>query len=451
MSQRNRNVLTVMSLVLKGERTQAEAGRLLKRSIRQVRRIEARLRNEGDSAVVHGLHGRPSNRRIDDWVKQAALGMYRQKYLGFGPTLAAEELSEKDLVKVAARTLREWLLAEGLWSRKRRRDQHRSRRMRRECFGEMVQADASVHDWLEGRGAGVRLSLVGMIDDATGLMLARFYTADTTEAYMDLLGRWIGRHGRHVCWYSDRHSIFRAESRMLGEDEPVAVSTQFSRALEELDVELILANSPQAKGRIERLWGTAQDRLVKELRLGKARTLAQANRVLERTFLPWFNRACTVKAACVNDAHRALGQVLDLPAILSIQESRNVNNDYTIRLDNEFYQLLPPAWPGERGGTVIVEKRLDGSMKVRFKKRYLEYKALGALPPNPRSLALPPIPAEVQAKDRALVSARSSAVHRPARHSGRTPAEPCPPGGGSCGRGKAAFRPTPDHPWRKAG
>jgi hypothetical protein len=451
MNQRDRDVLKVMSVVLKGDRTQEEAGRLLGLCVRQVRRIQHRLGSEGDGSVVHGLRGRPSNRRVDDAVKQSALELYRRKYLGFGPTLAAEKLAEQDEVEVAVRTLREWLLSQGLWTRQRRRDRHRSRRERRGCFGEMLQADASTHDWLEGRGAGLRLTLVGMIDDATGKVLARFYESETTEAYMDVLGRWIRKHGRPVSWYSDRHGIFRAESRLLGEDEPVSVPTQFSRALEELDIQLILANSPQAKGRIERLWGTAQDRLVKELRLAKARTMKQANAVLGKVFLPWFNRRCTVKAASSNDAHRALGPRHDLLAILCIQEQRIVGNDYTIRFDNQVHQILPPAWPGERGGKVIVEQRADGSMKVRFKERYLEHQALGALPPNPRSLAPAPIPAEGKAKDRAASAVRSSAVHRPAGRSGRTPALPCPPDGGSCGMGKKAYRPAPDHPWRKTG
>jgi hypothetical protein len=149
--------------------------------VRQVRRIQHRLGSEGDGSVVHGLRGRPSNRRVDDAVKQSALELYRRKYLGFGPTLAAEKLAEQDEVEVAVRTLREWLLSQGLWTRQRRRDRHRSRRERRGCFGEMLQADASTHDWLEGRGAGLRLTLVGMIDDATGKVLARFYESETNR------------------------------------------------------------------------------------------------------------------------------------------------------------------------------------------------------------------------------------------------------------------------------
>src|ERR1700722_3304772 len=215
MNQRDRDVLKVMSLVLKGDRTQEEAGRLLGLCVRQVRRIQHRLTSEGDGSVVHRLRGRLSNRRVDDAVKRSALELYRRKYLGFGPTLATEKLAELDGIVVAVRTLREWLLSQGLWTRQRRRDRHRSRRERRACFGEMLQADASTHDWLGGRGSGVRLALGGGVGGATGKMLARFHESETTEAYMDVLGRWIKKYGRPVSWYSDRHGIFRAESRLL--------------------------------------------------------------------------------------------------------------------------------------------------------------------------------------------------------------------------------------------
>jgi transposase len=458
MNQAERDVLKVMGPVLKGDRTQGEAARLLGLSVRQVRRLQRRMDSEGDGAVVHGLRGRPSNRRLAEAVRAQVLRVYRERYAGFGPTLAAEKLAETHGLAVSRETLRQWLMAEGLWSRQRHRDRHRSRRERRACFGEMVQADASDHDWLEGRGPA--LALVGMIDDATSRVVARFHVAETTEAYMDVLWRWLKKHGRPVSWYTDGHSIFRAESKLLGADEPVSVSTQFSRALEELSIELILAGSPQAKGRIERLWNTAQDRLVKELRLAEASTLEQANEVLEKLFLPWFNRRCVAKPSSANDAHRPLDARLDLAAILSHQQTRRVGNDYTIRFENQAYQLLPPAWPGLRGGRVIVEQRLDGTMHIRFKKRYLPHgkaagaaAALGALPPDPRSLSNVPIPAEVveepKAKGRAVVTARPSAVHRAAGSSGRTPALPDPSGGKSCGSGKDAYRPASGHPWRK--
>ena len=198
---------------------------------------------------------------------------------------------------------------------------------------------------------------------------------------MEVLWRWIERHGRPLSWYCDRHGIFRAEDK-----EGRAVATQFSRALDELDIQLIPAHSPQAKGRIERLWGTAQDRLVKELRLAGACTLEQANGVLEGKFLPWFERACTEPAASVNDAHRALGVGHDLAAILSEQHQRVVANDYTVRFECRQFQLLPPVWPGERGGKVTIQRRLDGSMHIRFKERYLAYVEVeggGGGPPPP--------------------------------------------------------------------
>lgn len=453
MSQRERDVLKVMAPVLRGERTQIEAARLLGRSVRQVRRIHRKLEAKGDKAVIHQLRGRPSNAAKDSAVYDKALKLYREQYLGLGPTMAAEKLAGSHQVQVSVETLRQWLLKEKLWERGRHRDRHRSRRERRACFGEMIQADASEHDWLCGRGPV--LTLVGVIDDASSRIFCRFYESETSEAYMDLLWRWIKLYGRPVSWYSDRHGIFRAESRLPGVSEPVSVPTQFSRALEELDIELIAAASPQAKGRVERLWGTAQDRLVKELTLAKAATLAEANAVVERVFVPWFNRRCTVKPISGNDAHRPLGKDHDLSAIFSIQEKRTVGNDYTIRFENRVYQLLPPVWPGERGGKVVVEKRLDGSMKIRFKDKYLDYKVAarreesGALPPNPRSLTQEPIPAEAgKAKDPAIL-AGSSAAGRPGGRSGRTPALPCPSAGGRCGSGKNAWRPAENHPFRK--
>ena len=452
MSQRERDRLKVMSLVLKKERTQAEAGRLLGLSERQVRRIQRRLESGGDAGVVHRLRGRPSNSRIEPEHRRKVIDAYRQEFMGFGPTFASEKLAERKL-PVAVRTLRQWLMAEALWQRQRKRDQHRQRRDRRECFGELVQADGSHHDWLEGRGPW--MVLVVMIDDATSKTMARFYPAETTEAYMDLLGRYVRKRGRMTAMYVDRDSIFRAEDHDSYDPQPTL--TQFKRALDELEIGLILANSPQAKGRVERFNKTAQDRLVKELRLARATTMEQANKVLEEKFLPWFNRRCTVKPASGNDAHQPLHPSMKLPSILSIQDQRHVANDYTIRRDNQMYQLLPPALPGLRGGRVTVEKRLDGSLHMRFKGHDLKYKALGpakpsgALPPNPRSLPHVQTPAEDRKrKGPAAVATRPSAVCLAPGRSGRTPAEPYPPKGKSTVPRTKTCRPPPEHPWRRS-
>jgi len=451
MSQRERDRLKVMAAVLRNERTQKEAGRLLGLSERQVRRIQRRLESGGDVAVIHRLRGRPSNARIDPGHRRKVIDAYRQEFMGFGPTFASEKLAELKL-SVALRTLRQWLMAEGLWQRQRKRDRHRQRRDRRECFGELVQADGSHHDWLEGRGPW--LVLVVMIDDATSKTMARFYPAETTEAYMDLLGRYLRKRGRMTAMYVDQDSIFRAEDHDPHDPRPTL--TQFKRALDELEIGLILANSPQAKGRVERFNKTAQDRLVKELRLARVTTMEQANQVLEEKFLPWFNRRCVVRPASGNNAHRPLHPSMKLPGILSIQDRRHVNNDYTIRRDNQLYQLLPRAYPGLRGGKVTVESRLDGSLHVRFKGHYLKYKALGsakasgALPPNPRSLSQERTPAEGRKSEgHAALAAGPSAV-RPARgRSGRTPAEPCPPKGKHSVIHSEPYRPPPEHPWRR--
>jgi transposase len=451
MSQRERDRLKVMSLVLEGKRTQGEAARLLGLTDRSIRRIQRRLEQEGDGGIVHRLRGRPSNRAAGDDLRRQVIARYRERYGGFGPTLAAEKLRAEGL-PVSDETLRIWLLEEGLWERKRRRDQHRQRRPRRECYGELTQADGSHPDWLEGRGE--KIVLVVMIDDATSRATARFYPGETTAAYMDLLGRYLRRHGRMNAMYVDRDSIFRAEKSDAYDDRPVL--TQFSRALGELQIELILANSPQAKGRVERFHQTAQDRLVKELRLAGARTLEEANAVLEKVFLPWFNRRCTVKPGSRNDAHRPLHPSMNLAAILSIQEPRRVGNDYTIRLENQIYQILPPALPGLRRGRVIAEKRLDGSLHLRLGKQYLKFrawsqpKASGALPPNPRSLPRARTPAEVRNEQgQAAATARPSAVRPTAGRSGRTPAEPCPPNGQPSVLPATGTRLRPDQAWMR--
>jgi hypothetical protein len=448
MSQKERDVLKILHGVLSGQRTQVEAARLLRISVRQVRRLQRKLEADGDQALVHGLRGRPSNHRLDRAFRRAVLKAYRRCYTDFGPTLASEKLAQQGLV-VCPETLRRWLIEEGLWQRRRRRDPHRSRRQRRDCFGELVQMDASEHDWLEGRGED--LVLVSMIDDATNHILARFYPAGTTEAHLDLLGRWLRRHGRPVALYTDRHSIFEPQDK--GRALPEA-ETQFGRALRELGIELIRAHSPQAKGRIERSFGTAQDRWVKELRLAGAKTGAAANAILER-LLPEHNRRFGKPARQATDAHRPLGRAHDLAAILSVQAQRVVANDYTIRFRNRFYQLLKPVYPGERGGRVVIELRLDGSMAIRFRGHYLSYQQIPlAGPARDSACEFSALAADAsgQEEKEGRVSGEETAapgVQPSVGRSGRTPAEPYPPNGKASHSKNERRRPAEDHPWRK--
>jgi hypothetical protein len=449
MSQKERDVLKILHGVLRGERTQAEAARLLGLTTRQIRRIQRKLEADGDQALVHGLRGQPSNHRLDPAMRRKILAAYRRRYADFGPTFASEKLAQEGLV-VCPQTLRQWLLAEGLWQRRRRRDPHRSRRPRRACFGELVQMDASEHDWLEGRGEA--MVLITMIDDATNYLLARFYPSGTVETHMDLTGHWLRRHGRPVALYTDRHSIFEPQDK--GRALPDA-ETQFGRALRELDIKLIRAHSPQAKGRVERSFGTAQDRWVKELRLAGVTTLAGANDLLQR-LLPGHNRRFAKPARQTGDAHRPLGSGHNLAAILSLQEERVVTNDYTIRFRNRFYQLLKPVYPGERGGRVVVELRLDGSLAIRFRGKYLKYQEVeagrgpgGSAPRPPEFSALAADAKEVEEDPAAGEGAGPAGIQPTGGRSGRTPAEPYPPDGAAKDSDKEQRRPAEDHPWRK--
>jgi hypothetical protein len=452
MSQRERDVLKMMQPVLEGKRTQAEAARLLKLTTRQVRRIQRKLESEGDTALVHGLRGQSSNHQHDSALRTKVLSVYRKKYPDFGPTFACEKLAEEGLT-VGVETLRRWLLAEGLWERRRKRDPHRSRRPRRDCFGELVQMDASIHDWLEGRGETI--VLITMIDDATSRVHAQFYPHGTVETHMDLLGRWIRKYGRPLAVYTDRHSIFEPQEKGQPVADPDAL-TQFGRALDELDIELIRAHSPQAKGRVERSFGTSQDRWVKELRLGKARTCDQANAVLEE-LLPKHNTKFARTARQPKDAHRCLGPSLRLESILSIQTERVVSNDYVVRLNNRFYQLLPPVYPGQRKGRVVIEERLDGSMAIRFGKHYLKYQeliegqTLGGSAPKPPEFSASAADASVGKRERgrSCEKPRSAGMQPTVGRSGRTPAEPYPPDGTTGHTPKSAKRPAQNHPWRK--
>ncbi|HZY83616.1 MAG TPA: ISNCY family transposase [Gemmataceae bacterium] len=451
MSQWERDRLRVLHSVLDGQRTQVEGARLLRLTPRHVRRLLQRLQEGGDAALVHGLRGQPSNHRKDAQLHRRVLQVYRKDYPDFGPTFAAEKLAERGL-EVSPDTLRRWLLAEGLWQPQRRREQHRSRRPRRACLGELVQMDTSIHDWTEGRGED--MVLIHMIDDATSRLLARFYGADTVLNHMDLLWRWLQVHGRPLALYTDRHSIFEPQNK--GQALPGA-ETQFGRALRELRIELIRARSPQAKGRVERSFGTAQDRVVKEMRLAKVKTIGQANALLDGGLLAKHNRLFSVPPREAGDGHRALGSAFNVAAILSLQEQRTVANDYTVRFENHTYQLDKPIYPGERGGKVVIETRLDRSMAIRFREHYLKYHEIasgpdglgGAAPQTPRSLApWGPTPGDKEGPA-SVTEAEPSGAQPTVGRSGRTSAEPYPPDGAAEDSKKGPHRPAADHPWRR--
>ena len=382
MSQRDRDRLVVIRSVIDGQRSQVEAAVHLGLSTRQVRRLQRRVLLEQDRGVIHRLRGRRSNNATDAQVKEKTLSLYTSDFGGdYGPTLFSEKLSQQHRLALCPETLRRWLLEAGLWQRKRRRNPHRRRRERRSCLGELVQIDASHHPWLEERSVQP-VVLLAFIDDATSRLYARFYGAETTEAYFDLLGRYVTRFGRPVALYSDQASIFRTERSKR--DTDVDRVPQFARALEELNIRLILARSPQAKGRVERLFGTLQDRWVKALREARATTIAQANVLVDRELLTQFNSRFTVGASSSLDAHLPAPQPRKLAAILCEQVERTVGNDYTVRIARQVLQISPPPLPGLRGGKVLVERRADGELKLRFNSRYLPFE------PRPPAASLGP-------------------------------------------------------------
>jgi hypothetical protein len=378
MTQRDRDRLVTLRKAKKRLITQQQAAEELELSVRQVKRLLYELKKRGDQAVVHGLRGRPSNHRMEESVEKTAvkiLGM--EVYQGFGPTLAAEYLRKKHKIEASKETVRKWMMAAKLWRAKKDKvSQVHVWRPRRSRFGELVQWDTSEHDWLEGRGE--KLYLIAMIDDATSRLFARFVRNDSTAENMRLLGSYLEKFGRPLSFYTDKASLFRtAEKRKRDEPgvEQDAVEmppTQIGRALGELGIAWIGAHSPQAKGRVERNFATAQDRLVKGMRVAAVNSIEAANRYLEEDYLVWWERELTVEPAEGDDAHRPLEKSHSLAASLSHVEMRQVRNDYTLRWNSQLYQIQRQAIvTGLRGANVRVEQRLDGSLAVRFGQRYL--------------------------------------------------------------------------------
>ncbi len=378
MTQADRDRLVTLRKTKKGLITRRQAAEELGLRLRQVKRQVKALKKRGDKAVVHGLRGKPSNQRIAKAVEEEAIRILSADlYKGFRPTLAAEYLADKHDIEVSKETVRQWMIRAKLWRAKEQKVKAvHVWRPRRSRLGELVQWDTSEHDWLEGRGE--KLYLIAMIDDATSGLLARFVRHDTTEENMKLLWSYIEKFGRPQAFYTDKAAIFQtAEKRKrddpgANKDRVEMPPTQIGRALRELGIVWIAAHSPQAKGRVERNSGTAQDRLVKGMRVAGVKTIEQANQYLEETYLVWWERELTVEPAHPDDAHRPLDKSHSLAASLSHVETRQVRNDYTIPLDTELYQIERKAVvSGLRKADVRVENRLDGSIAVRFGERYL--------------------------------------------------------------------------------
>jgi transposase len=372
LSQEERDRLHLLRELERGELRQVAAAQRMKLTDRQVRRLLQRLREQGDRAVIHRLRGRPSNRKFAVSFQRKVLARVGQRYADFGPTLAAEHLAQEGLA-LSRETLRNWMTQAAFWRPRRQRVKKiHVWRERRASFGELVMQDSSPFRWLEDRGPACQL--IAVIDDATSRIHAQFVEHDTTEENLRTLGGWLRRYGRPLAHYTDKNSIFRS-------NRPAAISeqlrgerahSQFGRALQELGIEWIAAQSPQAKGRIERLFATLQDRLVKEMRLAGIASIEAANHFLETRFLPKWEQRFTVAPRNPRNAHRQLGRAQRLDEVLSVRAVRKVAQDHTVSWEGNLWGVpREEVCAGLRGAAVEIERRLDGSHWLRYRGRYL--------------------------------------------------------------------------------
>jgi len=382
----------VIRKILEGRMTWAQGAEQLKLSERHVGRLCAKVRREGARGVVHGLRGKAGNRQANlELLGMAMSVVHDPLWEGFRPLFASEKLEEYCGLKVGRETLRKAMIATGAWRSKQRGTRHLAWRERRARVGLLVQMDGSDHAWFEGRGPKCVLLL--MIDDATSkIQYAYFADAEDTVGIMRLVKRYIELFGRPVALYVDKSSIYRI-NREASVDEDLRseqASTQFARAMKELNIEVIWAHSPQAKGRVERSFETHQDRLVKELRLAGIGEMASANEFLQKVYIPGHNARYAVAPGEKLDGHRPLlkGHLLD--QIFSKRVERIVRNDFTVQYNRRFLQILASKPNRVRPKTkVFVETRLDGTIHLLAKGRYLPFKSLENRPYRPYYEAFP--------------------------------------------------------------
>lgn len=356
LSRREANRLHIVKKAIDKVIKQRKAAEILLLTERQIRRLIKRIREEGDAGIAHKTRGKGSNRKIPNKVKSKVIDLYRRKYRGFGPTLASEKLEEIEGIRVNDETLRLWLIESGDWERARRGRNRHQWRERKQHFGEMIQIDGSHHDWFEGRGP--KCVFMGYIDDATGKVFGCFYEYEGTFPAMDSFERYIVKYGIPMSIYLDKHTTYKSPDRADLAEIQERLS-QFERAMRELGVRVIHAHSPQAKGRVERLFKTLQDRLVKEMRLRGIKSITEANKFLQE-YLPKHNRKFSVLAKEKTDLHREIPKELKLDHIFCLKTERVVRNDFTVAYNGTLYQIK------DKVNTLkaVVVEMFSGSMKI---------------------------------------------------------------------------------------
>lgn len=363
MSQREADRLQVISQIRGKTLTVKKGAELMGLSPRQLYRILNKITEKGSKGIIHTLRGKKSNRGYSESIKNKVIKLYGEQYSDYGPTLFTEMLLEYHKIKINHETIRRWLRANAITTSIRKTRKHRSKRERRSCSGELLQFDGSYHDWFEGRGP--ECCLINCVDDATGRVYLKFVLSENTQDVMLTMWEYINKHGIPRSIYTDRASVYKAEG----------VLTDFGRAMGELEIRMIFAKSPQAKGRVERGNRTHQDRLVKALRREGISNIAEANKYLRRSFIRKHNDKFAVNLG-VPDAHRS-AEGYDLKNIFCYKTTRQVRNDYTINLSGGYVQLLPGAIPLPRPKqNVTICKWLNGQTHIYFNKQELKFIAL---------------------------------------------------------------------------
>ena len=402
MSQTEAESIVTFEKLKQGELNQGEAAKLLGLSLRQVKRKLKAYRKDGVRALVHGARGKPGNRQLPQSLKAEAVQLVRERYADFGPSFASEKLASLHGIRINRETLRLLMAADGIWQPRRQKSgETHEWRPRRECRGELVQLDGSHHAWFEGRAP--KCCLLAFIDDATSeLLWAEFCDGESTENLLLATWHYLEQYGRPLSLYTDRGGVYKVN---LGNEEDDRV-TQYGRSLQDLHIGLIHARSPQAKGRVERLFGTLQDRLVKELRLAGISDIAQANRFLRETYLPQHNAKFAVPAKSPTDLHRSLGS-FDLAHSLSLREERTLTPDRCLRYKNRWLQLQPKQ-PRilSRKEQIEVREHLDGNLHLWLRGAELSFQELTARP-TARPLPAPVRPASRAVKPTAKAGSRA--------------------------------------------
>ena len=405
--------LEIIHKAIERKLTNAQAAKILSVTDRQIRRIKASVRKEGEKAVVHKLKNKVSNNSQKS-LKEKALEIVKEKYFDFKPSFASEKLLENHCLKVQPETLRLWMTQENLWKvKKQRKTKLFSFRQRKEYFGEMQQFDGSFHKWFEDRtldsdGYPLEVCLLASIDDATSQITGALFALN--EGVFPVFSFWrkyLKINGKPISIYLDKYSTYKVNHKNAVDN--FELLTQFERATKQLDIKLIRANTPQAKGRVERLFGTLQDRLTKELRLANINSIDKANEFL-KIFVPKFNKQFSILPAKKGNLHRVLNyhEEKALNSIFSVKSERIINNDFTIQFKNRFYQLkeIQPVTIRQKE-KIIVEEHVNGKVKFVFKQKYLNY------------FQITKRPEKVKASPAVLTTHKTN------------------------------WKPPPDHPWRK--